>query len=74
MAGMADNRILYRDGRRAAAWGIGAALFLGLVKALGGLFGHSLALLSDAVHSLVDAAISGALLGALFVAERPADP
>jgi cation diffusion facilitator family transporter len=71
---MNDNRTLYRDGRRAAAWGIALTLSLGLVKALGGLFGHSLALLSDAVHSLVDAAISGALLGALFVAERPADP
>lgn len=49
-------------------------LVLGLAKCLGGLLGHSLALLSDAVHSLVDAAISGALLGALFVAGRPADP
>jgi cation diffusion facilitator family transporter len=71
---MNDNRTLYRDGRRAAAWGISLTLGLGLVKALGGLFGHSLALLADAVHSLVDAAISGALLGALYVAERPADP
>jgi cation diffusion facilitator family transporter len=71
---MYDNRTLYRDGRRAAAWGISLTLVLGLVKALGGLFGNSLALLSDAVHSLVDAAISGALLGALYVAERPADP
>ena len=70
---MVDNGSLYRDGRRAAAWGIALALGLGLVKVLGGVFGHSLALLSDAVHSLVDAAISGALLGALFVAERPAD-
>ena len=70
---MVDNRILYQDGRRAAAWGLVLALCLGLVKALGGVLGHSLALLSDAVHSLVDAAISGALLGALYVAERPAD-
>ncbi len=71
---MSDNRTLYRDGRRAAAWGLAMSLGLGLVKFLGGLFGGSLALLSDAVHSLVDAAISGALLGALYVAERPADP
>jgi cation diffusion facilitator family transporter len=70
---MVDNGTLYRDGRRAAACGIALALSLGLVKVLAGVFGHSLALLSDAVHSLVDAAISGALLGALFVAERPAD-
>jgi cation diffusion facilitator family transporter len=70
---MGDNRSLYRDGRRAAARAMGLALGLGLVKALGGVFGHSLALLSDAVHSLVDAAIAGALLGALYLAERPAD-
>jgi cation diffusion facilitator family transporter len=65
---------LYRDSRRAAAWGIALSLGLGLAKFVGGFFGHSLALVSDAVHSLVDAAISAALLGALLVAERPADP
>ena len=48
-------------------------LVLGGVKLLGGLFGHSLALVADAVHSLVDAAISAALLLALVVAQRPAD-
>jgi cation diffusion facilitator family transporter len=64
---------LYRQARRAAAWGIVVSLGLGLVKLLGGVFGHSLALVSDAVHSLVDAAISAALLGALLVAQRPAD-
>src|SRR5262245_58633020 len=50
-APMADNRILYRDSRRAAGWGIAVSLGLGLVKALAGLWGGSLALLSDAVHS-----------------------
>ena len=45
-----------------------------MAKLLGGVFGHSLALVSDAIHSLVDAAISGGLLAALHVAERPADP
>jgi cation diffusion facilitator family transporter len=65
---------LYREARRAAAWGIAVSLGLGLMKLLGGLFGGSLALLTDAVHSLVDAMISGTLLGALAVAERPADP
>jgi cation diffusion facilitator family transporter len=70
---MGDGGSPYREGRKAAAWGIGFTLALGLVKCLGGLFGNSLALLSDAVHSLVDAAVAGALLGALVVAERPAD-
>jgi cation diffusion facilitator family transporter len=46
---------------------------LGGVKLLGGLFGHSLALVAAAVHSLVDATISAALLLALVVAQRPAD-
>jgi cation diffusion facilitator family transporter len=64
----------YRDSRRAAAWGIGLSLGLGLAKFIGGYFGHSLALLSDALHSVVDAGISGALMAALLVAERPADP
>jgi cation diffusion facilitator family transporter len=64
---------LYRDGRRAAAWGVALSLGLGLVKFIGGYFGHSLALLSDSLHSFVDAAISGALMAALLVAERPAD-
>lgn len=63
----------YRDGRRAAAWGVAISLSLGLAKFLGGFFGNSLALLSDAVHSLFDAAISGGLSGALLIAERPAD-
>jgi len=55
-------------------WGIALSLGLGLAKFAGGVAGHSLALVSDAVHSLVDAAIAGALVGALVVAERPADP
>lgn len=64
----------YREGRQAALWGIGVSLVLGGVKLVGGLFGHSLALLSDAMHSLVDAVISTALLAALIVAQRPPDP
>jgi cation diffusion facilitator family transporter len=63
----------YRESRRAVLWGIGVSLSLGVVKLFGGLLGNSLALLSDAVHSLVDAAVSGALLVALVVAQWPAD-
>jgi len=69
--GMSKNH--YRDGRRAALWGVGVSLALGGVKLAGGLAGHSLALRSDAVHSLVDAAVSAALVGALYLAQRPAD-
>jgi len=71
---MNSSANLYRDSRRAAMWGIALSLGLGLAKFAGGVAGHSLALVSDAVHSLVDAAIAGALVGALVVAERPADP
>ncbi len=69
----ASRRELYRQARQAATWGIVVSLGLGLVKLLGGLFGHSLALVSDAAHSLIDATISSALVGALIFAQRPAD-
>jgi len=64
---------LYRQARQAANWGIVVSLGLGLIKLLGGVFGHSLALVSDAAHSLIDATISSALVGALIIAQRPAD-
>lgn len=70
MAGISNR---YRESRRATCWGIGISLMLGGVKLLGGLFGNSLALIADAVHSLVDAAGSSALLLALIAAQRPAD-
>ena len=68
-----SNSDLYRQARKGATWGIAVSLGLGLAKLLGGVFGHSLALVSDAAHSLVDAALSAALLGALLVAQRPPD-
>ncbi len=70
---MSGTATLYLQARNAARWGIGVSLGLGLAKILGGLFGHSLALVSDAAHSLIDALISAALLGALHISERPAD-
>jgi len=70
---MGDTHTLYRHARRAASWGIALSLGLGLVKFLGGYFGHSYALQTDAIHSFLDALISGTLFGALIFAERPAD-
>jgi cation diffusion facilitator family transporter len=64
---------LYRQSRRAAFWGIAVSLGLGFVKLAGGLFGHSVALMSDAVHSFGDALTSAAVLGALLWSQRPAD-
>lgn len=72
-AGASPNLDLYRQARQAAVWGIVVSLGLGAIKLLGGVYGHSLGLVSDAIHSLVDAAISGALFGALLIAQRPAD-
>jgi divalent metal cation (Fe/Co/Zn/Cd) transporter len=64
---------LYRDRRRAALLGLVVTLFLGAVKLAGGLLGHSVALVSDAVHSLGDALASASVWGALLWAQRPAD-
>jgi cation diffusion facilitator family transporter len=66
-------RDLYRQSRRAAVWGIAVNLGLGLVKLAGGLLGHSVALLSDAVHSLGDALTSTVVFAALLWSQQPAD-
>jgi cation diffusion facilitator family transporter len=65
---------LYRQGRRAAFLGLVVTLSLGLAKLAGGLLGHSIALVSDAVHSLGDALAAAAVWGALWWAQHPADP
>ena len=48
-------------------------LCLGIAKLLGGWFGHSLALLSDSLHSFGDALSSASVLGALWLSEQPPD-
>src|SRR5260370_7928274 len=68
-----DIHDLYGQGRRAAFWGVAVTLTLGATKLAGGLLGHSVALLSDAVHSLGDALASASVWGALLWAQRPAD-
>lgn len=65
---------LYTSSRRAAFGGFLITLTLGLAKLAGGWFGHSVALLSDAVHSLGDALAAASVLGALHWAQQPADP
>src|ERR1700737_3001013 len=64
---------LYRQSRRAAAWGIVASLTLGLVKLAGSLLGHSVALLSDAIHSQGDALTSPVVFAPLLWSQQPAD-
>ena len=64
---------LYQQTRRAALGGLVVTLSLGIAKLLGGWFGHSLALLSDSLHSFGDAISSASVLGALWWSEQPAD-
>jgi cation diffusion facilitator family transporter len=64
---------LYRESRRAALSGVIITLSLGIAKLAGGLLGHSLALLSDSIHSFGDALAAGSVFGALVWAQRPAD-
>src|ERR1019366_6717955 len=64
---------LYRQCRRAALWGVGLGLALGALKLAGGVFGHSEALIADAIHSFGDALTAAVVWGSLLWAQRPAD-
>jgi cation diffusion facilitator family transporter len=64
---------LYRLGRRAALSGCVVGLLLGASKLVGGWYGHSVALVVDAIHSFGDALLSGVIWGALYWSQRPAD-
>jgi cation diffusion facilitator family transporter len=64
---------LYQQATRAALLGLLVNLSLGVAKLVGGVVGHSFALLSDAVNSLGDSLSSIIVLFALRFAQRPAD-
>jgi cobalt-zinc-cadmium efflux system protein len=55
------------------AWAMAATLGLVVAEILGGLLGHSVALLNDAVHNLSDVPALGISWLAMRWAERPAD-
>jgi cation diffusion facilitator family transporter len=65
--------LTYREVTRAALLGMGVNLLLGVSKLIGGMVGHSFALVADAVNSLGDAVSTLVVLIALHVAQRPAD-
>jgi cation diffusion facilitator family transporter len=65
--------LLYQQATRAAWVGVFANLALGVAKLIGGLVGHSFALVSDAVNSLGDTFTSAAVVFALKVAQKPPD-
>jgi cation diffusion facilitator family transporter len=67
------KELLYRDAVRATWLGLAINLLLCCAKLAGGLMGHSVALISDAVNSMGDVFTSVAVLIAFRVAQKPAD-
>jgi cation diffusion facilitator family transporter len=65
---------MYRSASLTAAAGLVINLLLGTVKLVGGVIGHSFALISDAVNSIGDSLGSAIVLFALRVAQKPPDP
>src|SRR5690606_6128967 len=53
--------------------GVGLNLALAAVKFAGGIFGHTYALIADAVESLIDVATSLLVWGGFQVAKQPPD-
>lgn len=68
-----SNASLYREVTQAAWLGLFVNLGLGTAKLIGGILGHSFALLADAVNSIGDVISTVVVLFALRVAQRPAD-
>jgi len=64
---------LYRQVTRGAMVGLFVNLALGIAKLLGGIFGHSFALISDSVNSLGDVFATCVVLAAVRIAQLPAD-
>ena len=69
----ASTQALYREVTRAALLGLLINLALGVAKLVGGLVGHSFALIADAVNSLGDVFTTAVVLYALRVAQHPPD-
>lgn len=73
LAGKSPLASLYREVVRAAWLGLYVNLGLGAAKLVGGLVGHSFALVADAVNSLGDVVTTIVVLVALRVAQQPPD-
>ncbi|MBI5395802.1 MAG: cation transporter [Verrucomicrobia bacterium] len=69
-----DTADAYRQACRAARVGIIANAVLVVAKFVGGILGHSTALIADAFHSLTDVVSSTGLAWSLRTAAKPADP
>jgi cation diffusion facilitator family transporter len=69
-----DNKPLSsQEGLKTTFIGILVSAFLALIKALGGIFGNSYALIADAIESTADVFTSGMLWFGLKWAAKPAD-
>jgi cation diffusion facilitator family transporter len=66
-------RPVYAEAARGALIGLIANCVLAVAKLLGGILGHSFALIADAINSLGDTITSMVVLGALHFAQRPPD-
>ncbi|MCX6908867.1 MAG: cation diffusion facilitator family transporter [Verrucomicrobia bacterium] len=64
----------YQRAARAARVGLAANLLLSVVKLVGGIGGHSTALIADAFESMTDVFTSSGLAWSLSRASKPADP
>lgn len=73
LTGKSSLAALYREVARAAWLGLYVNLGLGAAKLVGGLVGHSFALVADAVNSLGDVVTTVVVLVALRVAQQPPD-
>jgi cation diffusion facilitator family transporter len=62
-----------KDGENIAILGIIANIFLTLIKFLWGYFGHSYALIADAIESATDIVGSGIVILGVRYAQKPAD-
>jgi cation diffusion facilitator family transporter len=62
-----------REINRVTLWGVFVNLILAVIKIVGGVFGHSQALLADGIHSLSDLASDGMVLYAAKHAGNDAD-
>jgi cation diffusion facilitator family transporter len=60
-------------GSRATVWGILASSILAAVKILGGILGHSYALIADGIESMLDILSSLVVWGSLRVSVQPAN-
>jgi cation diffusion facilitator family transporter len=69
----ATPRRHYEQAIRATWLGLWINFLLGAIKLVGGIFGHSLALISDAINSLGDSIASIVTIIALRYAQSPAD-